>query len=34
MPRGMNAPKLWPAEPLNLSWIVSAGKPFGAVLAA
>ena len=27
IPRGTNAPKLWPAEPLNLSWIVSSGSP-------
>ena len=27
MPRGTNAPKLWPAEPLKLSWIVSSGRP-------
>ena len=32
MPRGMNAPKLWPALPVNLRWIVSSGRPFGAVL--
>ena len=34
MPRGMNAPKLWPAEPVNLNVIVSSGRPGGAVLAA
>ena len=27
MPFGMNAPKLWPAEPLNLIWMVSSGRP-------
>ncbi len=27
IPRGRNAPKLWPAEPVNLSWIVSSGSP-------
>ena len=27
IPRGRNAPKLWPAEPWNLSWIVSSGSP-------
>ena len=27
MPRGTNAPKLWPAEPTNLIWIVSSGSP-------
>ena len=32
MPCGTNAPKLWPAEPLNLSWIVSSGRPVDAVL--
>ena len=31
MPRGTNAPKLWPAEPVNFSLIVSSGKSFGAV---
>ena len=25
--RGTNAPKLWPAEPLKWSWIVSSGRP-------
>ena len=33
MPRGTNAPKLWPAEPVKCSWIVSSGKPVGPVLA-
>ena len=32
MPFGMNAPKLWPAEPLKWSWMVSSGRPCGAVL--
>ena len=27
MPRGMNAPKLWPAEPLKRMRIVSSGRP-------
>ena len=27
-PCGMNAPKLWPAQPLKWSWIVSSGRPF------
>ena len=27
MPRGMNAPKLWPAEPVNVILIVSSGSP-------
>ena len=27
MPFGMNAPKLWPADPLNLIWMVSSGSP-------
>ena len=31
MPRGMNAPKLWPAEPVNVILIVSSGRPGGAV---
>jgi hypothetical protein len=32
MPRGMKAPKLWPAEPLKWMRMVSSGRPFGAVL--
>ena len=27
MPFGTNAPKLWPADPLNLIWMVSSGRP-------
>ena len=27
MPRGTNAPKLWPADPVNVSRIVSSGSP-------
>ncbi len=27
IPRGRKAPKLWPADPWNLSWIVSSGSP-------
>jgi hypothetical protein len=27
MPRGMKAPKLWPAEPLKWMRIVSSGSP-------
>ena len=26
-PRGTNAPKLWPAEPVNWMRIVSSGRP-------
>ncbi|MND01069.1 hypothetical protein D3C83_199050 [compost metagenome] len=26
-PRGTNAPKLWPAEPVNVILIVSSGRP-------
>ena len=25
--RGTNAPKLWPAEPVSVIWIVSSGRP-------
>ena len=32
MPFGMKAPKLCPADPLNLIWMVSSGRPCGAVL--
>ena len=27
MPLVRNAPKLWPAEPLNLMWMVLSGNP-------
>jgi hypothetical protein len=27
MPRGTNAPKLWPAEPVKPIWIVLSGSP-------
>ena len=27
MPRGTNAPKLWPADPMNVSLMVSSGRP-------
>ncbi len=27
MPRGTKAPKLWPAEPVKLSLMVSSGRP-------
>ena len=27
MPRGTNAPKLWPADPVNFSEIVLSGSP-------
>ena len=27
MPRGTKAPKLWPAEPVRCTWIVSSGRP-------
>ena len=30
MPRGTNAPKLWPAEPVNLRRMVSSGRPCAA----
>ena len=33
MPRGTNAPKLWPAEPVNVMSIVSSGRPVAAVAA-
>ena len=29
MPLGMKAPKLWPAEPWKVSWMVSSGRPLG-----
>ena len=31
MPRGTKAPKLWPAEPVKLTRIVSSGRPVAAV---
>ena len=32
MPGGMNAPKLWPAEPRKCRRIVSSGRPFAPYL--
>jgi hypothetical protein len=33
MPRGMKAPKLWPAEPLKWMWIGVVRQAVGAVAA-